>query len=179
MSEMPKPDTKVDVILGLSRGDLADLCQAADDAIKAGGGFGWLTPPRRDIMETYWKGVLMVPERTLIVGRLDNVIVGSAQLVRPTKNNEAQAHSGQLTTSFMAPWARGHGLARINRKSTRLNSSHSQISYAVFCLKKKKKKKKKISHTIKTYIKRKHALHQSNPNRVGHHETRPYVAINV
>src|SRR2546427_2526228 len=27
-----------------------------------------------------------------------------------------------------------------NRKSTRLNSSHSQISYAVFCLKKKKKK---------------------------------------
>src|SRR2546430_7988948 len=28
---------------------------------------------------------------------------------------------------------------RIDRKSTRLNSSHSQISYAVFCLKKKKK----------------------------------------
>src|SRR5688572_32348155 len=30
-----------------------------------------------------------------------------------------------------------------DRKSTRLNSSHSQISYAVFCLKKKKKQKKK------------------------------------
>src|SRR2546427_4806241 len=30
-----------------------------------------------------------------------------------------------------------------DRKSTRLNSSHSQISYAVFCLKKKKKNKKK------------------------------------
>src|SRR2546430_7443375 len=30
---------------------------------------------------------------------------------------------------------------RSDRKSTRLNSSHSQISYAVFCLKKKKKKK--------------------------------------
>src|SRR5688572_32086578 len=28
----------------------------------------------------------------------------------------------------------------VDRKSTRLNSSHSQISYAVFCLKKKKKK---------------------------------------
>src|SRR2546430_7232608 len=27
---------------------------------------------------------------------------------------------------------------RVDRKSTRLNSSHSQISYAVFCLKKKK-----------------------------------------
>src|SRR5688572_32476354 len=31
-------------------------------------------------------------------------------------------------------------LDQIDRKSTRLNSSHSQISYAVFCLKKKKKK---------------------------------------
>src|SRR2546430_5102928 len=31
-------------------------------------------------------------------------------------------------------------LKRVDRKSTRLNSSHSQISYAVFCLKKKKKK---------------------------------------
>src|SRR2546427_5038203 len=32
----------------------------------------------------------------------------------------------------------------LDRKSTRLNSSHSQISYAVFCLKKKKKYIKKI-----------------------------------
>src|SRR2546427_4956625 len=30
---------------------------------------------------------------------------------------------------------------KVDRKSTRLNSSHSQISYAVFCLKKKKKYK--------------------------------------
>src|SRR2546427_3546771 len=33
--------------------------------------------------------------------------------------------------------------SEVDRKSTRLNSSHSQISYAVFCLKKKKKKKKR------------------------------------
>src|SRR5688572_31411048 len=32
-------------------------------------------------------------------------------------------------------------LAGLDRKSTRLNSSHSQISYAVFCLKKKKNKR--------------------------------------
>src|SRR2546427_2028268 len=35
--------------------------------------------------------------------------------------------------------------AEIDRKSTRLNSSHSQISYAVFCLKKKKKEKSSTS----------------------------------
>src|SRR5688572_32366259 len=38
-----------------------------------------------------------------------------------------------------------------DRKSTRLNSSHSQISYAVFCLKKKKKKKNRHKHTTKEY----------------------------
>src|SRR2546430_3967835 len=44
-----------------------------------------------------------------------------------------------------APTFSHHAGSRRDRKSTRLNSSHSQISYAVFCLKKKKKK-------IKTYI---------------------------
>src|SRR5438445_8477086 len=34
------------------------------------------------------------------------------------------------------------GTSRIDRKSTRLNSSHANISYAVFCLKKKKLKQK-------------------------------------
>src|SRR5688572_31862237 len=37
---------------------------------------------------------------------------------------------------------------RSDRKSTRLNSSHSQISYAVFCLKKKKKTKLNKSYYI-------------------------------
>jgi ribosomal protein S18 acetylase RimI-like enzyme len=40
------------------------------------------------------------------------VIAGSAQLLHPPKNNEAQAFAAHLTTSFVAPWARGHGLAR-------------------------------------------------------------------
>src|SRR5260221_9685112 len=35
---------------------------------------------------------------------------------------------------------------RSDRKSTRLNSSHTVISYAVFCLKKKKKKKENLEH---------------------------------
>src|SRR5436305_8083195 len=43
---------------------------------------------------------------------------------------------------------RGH---EQDRKSTRLNSSHVRISYAVFCLKKKKKKKTKKSQNQKYY----------------------------
>src|SRR2546421_4895424 len=48
---------------------------------------------------------------------------------------ELQRIRGDAVTS-------GNRLRRPDRKSTRLNSSHDQISYAVFCLKKKKKKKK-------------------------------------
>src|SRR5688572_30859225 len=42
----------------------------------------------------------------------------------------------------VAQYKAEQGLPSLDRKSTRLNSSHSQISYAVFCLKKKKKRKK-------------------------------------
>jgi len=104
--------TSVEKLLKLSRRDLQEICDAAEDAIRAGGGFGWLNPPPRQVMESYWKGVLLVPERSLIVGRLDEVIAGSAQLVRPSRNNEAQSHSALMTTNFVATWARGHGLAR-------------------------------------------------------------------
>src|SRR5207248_8089278 len=40
----------------------------------------------------------------------------------------------------------GRDLTELDRKSTRLNSSHRTISYAVFCLKKKKKKNKYETH---------------------------------
>src|SRR5438309_5540255 len=42
------------------------------------------------------------------------------------------------------------GRAALDRKSTRLNSSHSSISYAVFCLKKKKKKKQNPNNIQQT-----------------------------
>ena len=107
------PATAVERLTSFKGGDLHDLCDAAEAAILDGGGFGWLAPPARGVMETYWRGVLLVPERSLFVARLDGVIAGSAQLVRPNRNNEAQAHAATLTTSFVAPWARGHGVARL------------------------------------------------------------------
>ena len=113
-SESPPPPARlrVEAVERLKAGDLNDLCEAAELAIRAEGGFGWLKPPTREIMERYWRGVLTVPERTLFVGRVDGVIAGSVQLVRPPRNNEAQAMAVQLTTAFLAPWARGNHMAR-------------------------------------------------------------------
>src|SRR2546430_11908198 len=48
-------------------------------------------------------------------------------------------------TEQRAPFGAARELG-IDRKSTRLNSSHSQISYAVFCLKKKKKNATALEH---------------------------------
>lgn len=96
----------------LSVADLNDLCDSTDAAIEAGGGFGWIKLPNRDILERFWQGVIAMPARLLFVARLDGVICGAAQLVRPAKNNEAQAYAAQITGFFISPWARGQGLSR-------------------------------------------------------------------
>lgn len=97
----------------LSRTDLNDLCDATIAAIEDGGGFGWLNVPERDSLERYWQGVIAAPTRQLFVARLDGAICGTTQLILPPTNNEAQAHMVQMTTNFVAPWGRGHGLARM------------------------------------------------------------------
>ena len=102
----------VETVDPLTERDIHELSDAAEAAILAGGGFGWLSPPPKSVMEDYWRGVQMIPDRHLILARLDKVIAGSCQIVRPPKNNEAQKFACQLTTFFVAPWARGHGLAQ-------------------------------------------------------------------
>ena len=108
-----EPVITVERITELPDHDLAALCEAADAAILEGGGFGWVTSPGRQAMERYFRGVLLVPERELFGARMDGELVGSAQLVRPPRNNEAQAFAAQVMHSFVAPYARGYGIARV------------------------------------------------------------------
>ncbi|PZQ47639.1 MAG: GNAT family N-acetyltransferase [Micavibrio aeruginosavorus] len=109
-----KPAVTVEQITqSLSKPDLNDLCDATDAAIEGGGGFGWVKIPERTMLERYWQGVIAAPTRWLFVARLDGTICGTTQLILPPQNNEAQGHMLQMTTNFVAPWARGHGLARM------------------------------------------------------------------
>lgn len=102
----------VEIVDRLSPADLNDLCDATDAAIEAGGGFGWVNLPAREVLERYWKGVLVVPERHLLIARIDGMVCGAAQLVEPTRHNEAQAFTAQILASFTAPWARKRGAGR-------------------------------------------------------------------
>ena len=103
----------VEIVEKLSPLMLTDLCEAADAAIEAGGGFGWITPPPRASMERYWQGVLAVPERHLIVAFADRVVCGAAQLTEPSRHNEAQSFAAQIISLFVAPWARGRGAGKM------------------------------------------------------------------
>ena len=103
----------VERVTELTEDDLSALCEAADAAIIEGGGFGWVHPPGRQAMERYFRGLMLVPERELYGARMDGLLVGSAQLVRPPRNNEAQAFAAQVMHGFVAPYARGHGVARL------------------------------------------------------------------
>ncbi len=109
---LENPNITIDIMDKLAPADLNDLCDATDAAIEAGGGFGWVSPPAREVLERYWKGVLVVPERHLLLARIDGIVCGAAQLVEPSRHNEAQAFSAQILACFITPWARGHGAGR-------------------------------------------------------------------
>src|SRR2546427_9322962 len=76
--------------------------------------------------------------------RTQLAVYGDAVLVDAHQANPHELVEAHIADGFAhLP----HGQHR-DRKSTRLNSSHSQISYAVFCLKKKKKNNRDINHEI-------------------------------
>src|SRR5688572_32036851 len=90
------------------------------------------------------------PRSTLFPSRRSSDLTASKFALELQKAKEELAtNEQQLQTHETAYGNR-------DRKSTRLNSSHSQISYAVFCL---KKKKKKLTTT--------------------NHQTRPTVQVNI
>src|SRR5690554_7168019 len=98
---------------------------------------GWATRPEKDrvgdiVVPTGVEYKLPLPflldhDHSQAVGEVDQVDVSDEGI-------KFRAHIKKIDEP---------GPVKEDRKSTRLNSSHVRISYAVFCLKKKKKKKKK------------------------------------
>src|SRR5437667_6199992 len=82
------------------------------------------------------------------IGRVQEVPLGQEMLQCPAARKKSLANGAipalkrSRQSSAMRPLALVLNPSSQDRKSTRLNSSHITISYAVFCLKKKKKKKK-------------------------------------
>tara|TARA_Y100000768_G_C23969263_1_gene679632 strand:- start:1464 stop:2000 length:537 start_codon:yes stop_codon:yes gene_type:complete len=107
-----KINISVDNLTKISDVDLADLCNITEQAISAGGGFGWLRVPTREILNQYWKKINEDNLTKLIVGRLNGVIAGTLQLSYEATNIESRKNIAQIKRHFVAPWARGYGLAK-------------------------------------------------------------------
>src|SRR5207245_4643932 len=79
------------------------------------------------------------------VGNFDHVFQQHlGDVYRPLVEHLAEHRFFPFALHMSGPlleWLEAHDSAYLDRKSTRLNSSHGSISYAVFCLKKKKKQK--------------------------------------
>src|SRR2546430_11390117 len=75
---------------------------------------------------------------TTLFRSFEQVVAGVGLVEANSENIDVScAVSGMVTQLYVKAGDRvGQGQKLLDRKSTRLNSSHSQISYAVFCLKK-------------------------------------------
>src|SRR2546427_1639348 len=92
----------------------------------------------------------LFPSTTLFRSQIDShgahlpATIYTNGLHRSARVQASTQHSTQFASArYGASRSCKSSPANGDRKSTRLNSSHSQISYAVFCLKKKKNKNKK------------------------------------
>src|SRR3712207_8054450 len=70
------------------------------------------------------------------LGNFDGVHLGHQAVLRRAVQ-EGQRRGARVVATTFDPHPRAVLRPRVDRKSTRLNSSHANISYAVFCLKKK------------------------------------------
>src|SRR2546422_4296141 len=97
-------------------------------------------PPRSTLFP--YTTLFRSPQSYWTLRRLGDSI-GTARYARALVRQYAKLENISIDYAVMEPAARETGASR-DRKSTRLNSSHGYISYAVFCLKKKKKHKEII-----------------------------------
>src|SRR3712207_8595759 len=98
-------------------------------------------PPRSTLFPctTLFRSVVELP--TLDVDRLAGEEVVAAAVVGVQVRVDDDVDAGEIEVLLVQRPETG-----IDRKSTRLNSSNANISYAVFCLKKKKKKHRKTEY---------------------------------
>lgn len=109
-----KQKIMVEKVTKLTNEELRQLCDATEETMKETKGFnigynnsGVLA---KNYLESYFRGISIVPERDLYVVKLDGVIVGSLQLVKPPANHQTIAFFCSIDNHFIAPWARGKGL---------------------------------------------------------------------
>jgi len=104
---------KIDV---LSAKELSELCKAAKQTIVDNAsfslGFHYLDTPEEEVLKRYFLGALLVPEREQFICKIDGVVAGYLELLKPSSNHLTKSFSAEIINHFVAPWARGKGIAQ-------------------------------------------------------------------
>ena len=122
---------EVKKISSFEKGELEELTSATMDAIQEGIGFGWIKKPPKSRVIEYWKGVILVPNRWLFLGKYKGVISGSVQVVTLSSTNEAAIFRVFIDTHFVATWARGHGLARLLLEKAQKECEEKRFTHVI------------------------------------------------
>ena len=105
----------IEILKKFSSADLVALCQIAESTMLDTYGFSigskrWYPPMITDL-EQYFSGVMLIQERELLVGRIDNNIVGSLQLLLPHVLNKSSSFAVSIHDLFVVRTARNLGVA--------------------------------------------------------------------
>lgn len=110
-----EPNITIERVEKLSSQELNDLCDATLETISNNGfsiGLSAHYNCDRNMLEKYFQGVLMIPEREIFIAKFDDVIAGSIQLLKPHPSYETTSFACSVDNHFVAPWARGYGIAK-------------------------------------------------------------------
>ena len=105
-------------------------------------------PPPKNKVRNYWKGVLLVPNRWLFLGRYKGLIAGSLQVVTFSSSNEASMFRVFIDTHFVATWARGHGLAKLLLEEAEKECKQKNFSHVLLDVRETQKRAIKLYEQI-------------------------------
>lgn len=109
--------------------DLNAICESLEAAILSGYHCRWVKAPPRHLLESYIKGSLLVPEKTLFTGRIDGHIVSFCEVGTPMKEEEASNIAAAISIFAVAPYALNIGISR--RLLYKIEQTITQLGFPI------------------------------------------------
>lgn len=124
------PKIQVEQIISFDNEDeLHSLCETLEASIIEGYHCKWTTPPPRHLIENHFKGVLLVPEKLLLIARLDGNIVGICEINTPPKQEDSSDIAAKIDIFTVAPYALNVGIEQ--RLLAKMEQVISQLGFPI------------------------------------------------
>lgn len=109
--------------------ELHSLIETLEASIIAGYHCKWTDPPPRHFIENYFKGVLLVPEKLLLIARLDGNIVGVCEVTTPPQQKKSSLIAVSVDIFTVAPYALNVGVEQ--RLLSKMEQTISQLGFPI------------------------------------------------